>query len=258
MGTRGQNRPEKIVIHHWGSDESTFAGTIRWLMNPASEVSAHFVAEAGRIACLVNWNDAAWHAGDREENLRSIGIECHPRCSAEDRATVAELIAVLWHKYGKLPLVGHQDVVSTGCPGRWYERLEELTAMAEVIYSGQSVPDRQQIAVDGVWGYDTTLAVQRKLGLDRHDGVLSHQYSGNLDAYILQDSVNENGWEFVGRVSDVGSNTVRAIQSLVKAEPDGIVGPATITAMQQFLGITADGVLGKATVRAWQNWLNKG
>ncbi len=255
MGTRGQNRPEEIVIHHWGSDKSTFGGTISWLLDPASEVSAHFVVEAGQVACLVNWNDAAWHAGDREVNLHSIGIECHPRCSAEDRETVAELIAMLWHAYGKLPLVGHQDVVSTGCPGRWYAHLGELTDMAEAIYSGD--PDRPQIEVDGVWGYDTTLAAQKKLGLAAQDGVLSNQYSGNLDACIRRSSIHEGGWKFVDHVSDVGSDTVRAIQHLIGVEEDGVFGPSTVTALQQFLGVPADGVLGEVTVSAWQNWLNR-
>ncbi len=136
MGVRRQNRPEKIVIHHWGSDRSTFAGSISWLCNPAAEVSTHFVAEAGRVACLVNLSDVAWHAGDRWYNEHSIGIECHPRCSDDDMQTVAILIAGLWKIYGKLPVIGHRDVVSTNCPGRWYGRLEELTAMAEAAYSG--------------------------------------------------------------------------------------------------------------------------
>ena len=256
-GTRGQNQPEKIVIHHWGGDESTFTGTISWLLNPDSEVSAHFVVEAGRVACIVNWNDAAWHAGDREVNLQSIGIECHPRCSLEDRETVAELVASLWHEYGKLPLLGHQEVVSTGCPGRWQEHLKELTAMAEAIYNGELEPERPQIEVDGVWGHDTTLALQEKLGLASRDGRLSNQYSGNLDACIPRSSINENGWDFVDSISNVGSNAVRAIQRLVRVAEDGILGPATITAMQQFLSVTANGILDHATVSAWQGWLNK-
>ncbi len=254
-GTRGQNRPEKIVIHHWGGDESTFDGTISWLMNPASEVSAHFVAEAGRVACLVNWNDAAWHAGEREMNLRSLGMECHPRCSADDRATVAELVAMLWRTYGKLPLVGHRDVVSTGCPGRWYDRLEELTAMAEVLYAGE--PERPAIDVDGVWGRETTLAAQDKLGLAARDGRLSHQYRGNLDACIPRTSINDNGWDFVEEISAVGSDTVRAIQRLAVVEEDGILGPATIRGMQGFLAIPVNGILDQTTVAAWQRWLNE-
>lgn len=264
-GTRGQNVPQEIVIHHWGSDEATFNGTVGWLCNPASQVSAHFVVEAGRVACLVNWNDAAWHAGSKEHNKKSIGIECHPRCSDADMQTVAEVIALMWKEYGKLPLVGHKDVANTGCPGRWYSRLGELEAMAEAVYGGGELPDpipepdpeptEPAIDVDGVWGPATTRRTQKKLGCASVDGVLSNQYAGNVGACIWEDVIG-GGWNLQDTVSSIGSDCVRAIQKLVGVEADGVFGPATIRALQRFLGITADGVMGPATVRAWQNWLN--
>lgn len=143
-GTHGQNKPKQIVIHHWGSDDSTFDGVVSWLCNPKSQVSAHFVVEAGRSACLVNWNDAGWHAGNKTVNMSSIGIECHPRCSYADMVEVAKVIAMLWTEYGKLPLIGHKDVVATACPGRWYNKLGELKEMAEVIYNGGELPESEQ------------------------------------------------------------------------------------------------------------------
>lgn len=157
VGTRGQNEPKQIVIHHWGSDESTFEGTVSWLCNPEAEVSAHFVVEAGRSACLVNWNDAAWHAGNKSVNMTSIGIECHPRCSYEDMVEVAKVIAMLWSAYGKLPLIGHKDVVATACPGRWYDKLDDLKEMAEVIYSGGELPETEEPAKQILLGEFKTL-----------------------------------------------------------------------------------------------------
>lgn len=144
IGTHGQNKPKQIVIHHWGSDDSTFSGVVNWLCNPKSEVSAHFVVEAGRSACLVNWSDAGWHAGNKTVNMSSIGIECHPRCSYADMAEVAKVIAMLWKEYGKLPLIGHKDVVATACPGRWYDKLGKLKEMAEVVYNGGELPESEQ------------------------------------------------------------------------------------------------------------------
>lgn len=144
IGTHGQNKPKQIVIHHWGSDDSTFSGVVNWLCNPKSEVSAHFVVEAGRSACLVNWSDAGWHAGNKAVNMSSIGIECHPRCSYADMAEVAKVIAMLWKEYGKLPLIGHKDVVATACPGRWYDKLDKLKEMAEVVYNGGELPESEQ------------------------------------------------------------------------------------------------------------------
>lgn len=163
-GKRGQNKPEKIVIHHWGNDESTFMGTLNWLCNPESQVSAHFVVEAGRSACLVNWNDAAWHAGDRETNKSSIGIECHPRCSYADMVEVAKVIAMLWSAYGKLPLIGHKDVVATACPGRWYGKLDELKEMAEVIYSGGELPGSEEKHLVVLGEYNTIKEADASLG----------------------------------------------------------------------------------------------
>lgn len=162
-GKRGQNKPEKIVIHHWGNDESTFMGTLNWLCNPKSQVSAHFVVEAGRSACLVNWNDAAWHAGNKDVNMSSIGIECHPRCSYADMVEVAKVIAMLWSAYGKLPLIGHKDVVSTACPGRWYGKLDELAEMAEVIYGGGELPETDEKKSIVLGEYDTLRAADDAL-----------------------------------------------------------------------------------------------
>ena len=125
-------------------------------------------------------------------------------------------------------------------------------------YSGGGEPDpeRPQIDEDGVWGFDTTLATQIKLGVQYRDGVLSNQYSGNLGACILESAINYNGWDFVNVLSSIGSDTVRAIQRLVGANVDGVLGPDTIRHMQKFLNISEDSVLGYDTVSAWQRWLN--
>ena len=261
-GVHGGNKPERIVIHHWGADSSTFDGTIAWLCNGnrSDPTSAHFVVEAGRVACIVDWCDCAWHAGDKYVNQHSIGIECCPLCRQGDMQTVAEVIAMLWKEYGKLPLCGHKDIVSTTCPGRWYNKLDQLYRMAQDIYDDSPAPDPKpeidMIDEDGIWGYDTTLGVQRKLGLEIQDGVLSYQYSGNIGCCILSSAINENGWHFVDHMSSIGSTTVRALQSLTGASVDGILGPDTIRHLQRFLGVAADSVLGRDTVSALQRWVN--
>lgn len=162
-GKHGQNKPKQIVIHHWGSDESTFEGTVSWLCNPKSQVSAHFVVEAGRSACLVNWNDAAWHAGNKAVNMSSIGIECHPRCSYADMVEVAKVIALMWREYGKLSIVGHKDIVATSCPGRWYDKLDKLAEMAEVIYNGGELPGTEEKKSIVLGEYDTLRAADDAL-----------------------------------------------------------------------------------------------
>ena len=324
QGSHGGNHPREIVIHHWGSDGSTFSGTVSWLCNPASCVSAHDVAEAGRVAHILDYADCAFHSGRKYHNQQSIGIECNPRCSGEDKETVAELIADIWRKFGRLPLIGHKDIVPTRCPGRWYDVLDELKEMAEKYYSGEDAPnsagtirkgsrvkirdgarwyggeeipgfvmaashtvdeltgDRavldigticspirvtdlilmdtpapaEKIEEDGVWGHDTTLALQKRLNVPYRDGILSNQFAGNVGACILAAHIHCGGWDFVDHMASAGSDTARALQRLIGAEADGVIGPDTITCLQRFLDVAADGILGEDTVRALQHWLN--
>lgn len=164
--TRGRegNRPQYIVIHHWGADGASFWGVVNWLCRRGGNSSAHYVVEAGRVACIVDPDDTAWHASSWWYNLRSIGIECRPEMSDGDFATVAELIREIWKTYGKLPLIGHKDIVATGCPGRYYPRLAELKSMAENRAVTSPTPSKPQTkakkstdilvkeVLQGLWG----------------------------------------------------------------------------------------------------------
>lgn len=110
-----------IVIHHWNAPGlgDTFASTINWLCNPASQVSAHAVVEAGRAAFLVSAPDVAWGAGNAAGNALGLQIECNPRASKEDYQTVAEVIAQYREWYGDLLITTHNYWVNTECPGNW-------------------------------------------------------------------------------------------------------------------------------------------
>ena len=121
---------EKIAIHHWG-DEATnpsFEGVVSHLCNPASQVSAHFVATGTgrRVACLVAPEDASW--ATYTANPYTISIECDPRCRDEDYDVVGELVAELRATYGNLPLMKHSDVYNTRCPGNY--DLNRINAVA--------------------------------------------------------------------------------------------------------------------------------
>jgi hypothetical protein len=130
------NKGRKMIIIHWWDDPAknpSFMGTINTLINPSRGASAHFVATGTdrQVACLVNLEDTAWHAGTSNPatnpNPISIGIEADPRCRPEDYDVVAELIANIRSAYGDLPLKGHRDFVPTQCPGNWdLVRLDKL------------------------------------------------------------------------------------------------------------------------------------
>ena len=124
-----------IVIHHWGNEGQSFSGVVCWLCRINGNSSAHYVVQGGRVECIVNPNDTAWHAGNWNYNLRTIGIECRPEMTNGDFDTTARLIANLWKMYGKKPIIGHRDIVPTACPGKYYTRFAELTQLAESYYN---------------------------------------------------------------------------------------------------------------------------
>jgi hypothetical protein len=64
---------DTIVIHNTVSSTES---TINTFQNPASEVSAHYLIDrSGEIIQLVNDRDCAYHAGNKDMNDRSFGIE---------------------------------------------------------------------------------------------------------------------------------------------------------------------------------------
>jgi len=131
VATWGRPRTiEKIAIHWWDDplNNPSFEGTINVLCNPARQASAHFVATGTgrRVACLVDIENASW--ATNSANPYSISIECDPRCRPEDYDVVGEIIAELRATYGNLPLMKHNDVVATRCPGNY--DLNRLNAVA--------------------------------------------------------------------------------------------------------------------------------
>lgn len=127
---RQGNKVEGITIHHWGSSHSLdYLGIVTFLCSyrPTNPTSAHYVAQgvdqngksARKVACIVDPEDTAYHAGNWQANLTEIGIECRPYPTDADYDVIAELVARLWVTYGKLPLYPHRHWTSTECPGHY-------------------------------------------------------------------------------------------------------------------------------------------
>lgn len=120
------------------------------------------------------------------------------------------------------------------------------------------VVKKDLINVDGIWGKDTTLKTQ-KVFKTIVDGIISKQ---NVNSKQYLQNVSETSWQFVESNKATGSNLIRAIQKLVKADVDGKCGRGTIKAMQNFLNRNGfsvgkvDGYMGEKTVRGWQNYIN--
>ena len=135
---RPAGAPNVIVIHYWDdpAKKPSFMGVVSWLCREGGNSSAHYIAEAGRVACIVAPKDRAWHAGPGG-NPRGIGIECNPRMTAGDLETVAELIANLRKTYGNLPLKPHKAYMNTSCPGAYEGQLTWLSNRANQIMGGK-------------------------------------------------------------------------------------------------------------------------
>ena len=136
----GQPRSIRGITIHWWGDPSrnpTFEGTAAYLCRAGGNTSAHEVIEAGRVARLCSHDVAAWHAGSAVGNATTIGLECNPRASDEDYATIAERIRDLRAAYGDLPLYPHKHWYNTACPGVY--DLARLDAMARAL-DGGTVP----------------------------------------------------------------------------------------------------------------------
>lgn len=136
---RGGHSIAEIVIHHWGVDGQRFIDVCNFFQSRNCQTSAHYVACAGNVACLVDCSDTAYHAGNWNVNQRSIGIECRPECSAEDIDTVAQLVAELWQAFPKCSrkLRIHKEFYATACPGRWESKLREIERLANDYLTGK-------------------------------------------------------------------------------------------------------------------------
>ena len=89
-------------------------------------------------------------------------------------------------------------------------------------------PTVRQIAVDGIWGADTTLRLQEHFGCPFRDGKVSRQnpqHRGRLKGC-------GTGWEFSAPWGKApGSQTVSAVQRACGVAADGFIGPDTINAL---------------------------
>ncbi|WP_277035292.1 N-acetylmuramoyl-L-alanine amidase [Propionimicrobium lymphophilum] len=135
----------RLTIHHWDDPARNPQpmSVINGLCNPNRGASAHAVVWPGNVACIVDYDKAAWHAGNATGNQSSIGLEldpCHVDATIE---TVAEYIADLIRQ-GVLArdfeIYGHKDWSSTACPGAYYGRLAEIKAKALARVDGKPAP----------------------------------------------------------------------------------------------------------------------
>lgn len=151
-----------VTVHHWGDPAwgQKFNAVADYLSRPGGDTSAHFVVEAGRIACLISPDHAAWHAGSTAGNATSIGIEMNPRASEEDMQTLASLIRWLESMYGSLMIYRHSDWFGTACPGAYADKIGHIVDLVNTgkpTSGAKNVPaSAKTITLTPVTGYPVT------------------------------------------------------------------------------------------------------
>ncbi|GHE02847.1 amidase [Streptomyces alanosinicus] len=113
---------DRVIIH---VTQETYANTLAIFANPEKKVSAHYLVRSadGHIAQAVHEADIAWHAGNRDYNYRSIGIEHEGWVDQPAYFTnalyeqSAKLTAAVCDKYGipkdREHILGHYQVPGT-------------------------------------------------------------------------------------------------------------------------------------------------
>jgi hypothetical protein len=139
---RSGTKVDRIIVH-WmdgtlASADTTFQNTVR-------QTSAHDGFEDSNDHQYVDWNNTAWHAGDWNMNLRSVGFEhsADPSRLASDATyvTSAARIAQVCKQFGipcdRAHILKHSQVVSTQCCGT--VDIERLVNMAAQELGGANV-----------------------------------------------------------------------------------------------------------------------
>lgn len=110
---------KSITIHSTGNADSTSKNELGWLNNPNNDriASWHFAVDDKEIYQAIPSNETAYHAGKKEGNERSIGIEI---CESGDRLktlqNAVKLIKYLKKTENIEKIVKHYDWTKKNCP----------------------------------------------------------------------------------------------------------------------------------------------
>lgn len=124
---------DTIVLHNTAG---SLSGSLARFQDPKAQVSAHYVVDRnGDVYQVVDEKNVAWHAGNRDVNLRSIGIEIVAYNGAlgmtnEQETAVVALVKGLVKKYGvrRDNIIPHRKVRATACPSLVWPKDEDFEA----------------------------------------------------------------------------------------------------------------------------------
>lgn len=124
---------DTLILHN---TDGSLSSAVNRFRDPAAQVSAHYIVDrTGEIVQMVRDDDVAWHAGKKETNMRSIGIEIVAwkaalRMTVPQEETLTRLCKFVIDAYS-IPLdrvKPHRSIKPTECPGWIWKTDEELAA----------------------------------------------------------------------------------------------------------------------------------
>lgn len=121
------------------------------------------------------------------------------------------------------------------------------------IHAFSSTSIKGKLNIDGVWGQDTTRALQSALNT-KMDGIISGQ--GSSMTAINKGGLLSSSW----KLGNGGSLIIRALQRKVGVTVDGYFGMKTCKSLQKYLGTYIDGYVDNPSmmVKELQRRLNAG
>ena len=120
----GRKKIIQIVIHWFGSKESTLASTDSYFQRP-NGTSAHYGIEDNKVHQYVKEEHVAYAVGNLSRNRETISIEHSANltrnASEETYKSSGELVRAICLRYNipidRNHIIQHKQIVSTQCPG---------------------------------------------------------------------------------------------------------------------------------------------
>jgi glucan-binding YG repeat protein len=135
---------DKIILHHAAATTVTSVGY--HFQNPTVKASAHYGVGPDQIYRFISENNAAWHCGNYEQNLRSVGIETVNSALAPNypvsKAAIDTLIPLVAdiakrHNLGKIVkyenIFQHKDFAPTFCAGHVWDYIDYIIEQVNII-----------------------------------------------------------------------------------------------------------------------------
>lgn len=153
VGRQGR-KINKIILHHAATTD--FDGIGRTFQNPSRQTSAHYgVGRHNNVDQYVSEANTAWHSGNWDANVTSIGIENVNSSGApnwdvanETIDTLVNLVRDIAKRNGLFPvrvgvnLFQHKDFFATYCAGRVGDRLQEIADRVNGGSTPEPTPDQ--------------------------------------------------------------------------------------------------------------------